>query len=85
MKWFVTMDGPIVGVEGHDLVEADSEVEAEQQASELAYEWLTRYFDILDTEAEEGDGEWGHDYIFQDEVSYAVEKYKPTEHDEYLF
>jgi hypothetical protein len=85
MKWFISMDGPVCGVEEHAVIEADSEIEAADIAYEMAIEHMQSFFHIADEDEEDLDEEdWGGDWIRFDEVYSSVEKYNPEEHDGYL-
>jgi hypothetical protein len=91
MKWFATLDFGFPSMQGHALIEAETESEAwdiayEQtieQASGYGFEQDEDYFDCLDDVGADWDDE-DESYGQTGQIAPGVEPYDPIEHGDYL-
>ena len=95
-KWFAKISCGI-GMTCHELIESDTEDNAERIARDICIDWASSYgyyqdegyfgdFDQLyreDSEEENEDGEMEYGEV--SELDYYVVEYDPEEHDGYLY
>jgi hypothetical protein len=85
MKWIVHMDAGTVGTSGEDYFEANTKEEAERIGWEIACDWASSYYDVIeeDQEDEYGDPDEHYmvDYIYTSDIGCSVELYDPEIHD----
>lgn len=79
--YFIKCYTEMVGTDSYELIEANTEREAEQQANELAMENFQSYdFEQIESDCEDG----GMVFIESEYYDYELEEYNPEKHDGYL-
>ena len=81
-KWFIHCETDMVGTDSYELIEAETEEEADFDAREMAYDNFQSYdFSQTEEECEED----GVEFIEGEYYSWSVEKYDPKEHNGMLY
>ena len=81
-KWFIHCTTDMVGTDSYELVEAETEKEAEDMGQEMAQENYQSY-DWEQEQQEEEDS--GCEYIEGEHYEYSVEGYNPEKHNDLLY
>ena len=82
-KYFVKAETEWAGTQCYELIEAENEKVAEQQAQEIAMNNYESYSNIWEQEQEETEKD-GFDWIDGEHYEYSMEEYNPEKHDGYL-
>lgn len=87
MKWVAEFDAGMSGTSGQDVFEANTREEAEMIAYDIALDWASSYFSVIDDDLagteEYPDDEEYSTWILESSIDWHICEYNPEEDGEW--